>query len=80
MVNNQKIKEFALIYLIAIILLIGTVAFFNFMDPSITGFAVHDNETTINETQSDEDIKVIDLSERVNETNETTVTNEIRCC
>ncbi|MEK6869160.1 MAG: hypothetical protein AABX74_02950, partial [Nanoarchaeota archaeon] len=68
MADKHKLKELALIYLVAIILLLGAVTFINLGKTgisSITGFVVADNETIDEETQSDEDIKVIDLSERV---------------
>jgi len=81
MVNKNRIKELALIYLVAIIVLLGSISLINLSNSgiqSITGFAVAGNET--NETQLDEDIKVIDLSEpikvidlseRIDATNET---------
>ena len=77
MENKTRVKEFALIYLVAIILLLGTVAFVNLGKSgmlSITGAAVAGNES--NETQLGEDIKVIDLSERLDAVNETSTINE----
>jgi len=73
---NQKFKGLALIYLVAIILLFGTVLFFTSTEPSITGFVVADNLT--NETQSDESI-VVDtvINESINET-QTIVENETK--
>ena len=47
MENKHKLKEYTLIYLVVIIALLGVVAFFSLIDPSITGFAIS-NET--NET------------------------------
>src|SRR3989338_6496480 len=81
MESKTRIKEFALIYLIAIILLLGAVAVINLSKgiSSITGFAVagnESNESAIDETQLDGSIKVIDLSKRVDATDETTATNE----
>src|SRR3989338_4188899 len=81
MENKTRMKEFALIYLVAIILLLGIVAFIDLSKGilSITGFAVlenESNETISDETQSDEEINVIDLSERIDATDEITATNE----
>jgi len=80
MQNKQKIKELALIYLVAIIVLLGSIAVFTSSDPTITGFAIlnESNETIINETQSDESI-VVDtvINESINET-QTIVENETK--
>ena len=75
-------KELALICLVALILLLGTVTVIDLSKTgisSITGFAVDEsesNETIEEEIQSDEEIKVIDLSERIDAADETTAANE----
>ena len=78
---RQKTKEFVLIYLVAIIALLGVVAFFSLIDPSITGFAVADNSTNeaINNENLTESVEIITETTTIDEgvTNETTqATNE----
>ena len=67
MVNKRNIKELALIYLVAIIALLGSIAFFTSTEPSITGFVVADNLTNETVDQLNESIVVETI---VNETKE----------
>ena len=67
MMDNQKMRKFALIYLVVMAILLGTLTFFTLNKPTITGFAVlnESNESITNENQSNNIIETM-INESIN--------------